>query len=1307
MANSFKKVLSTFVSLVTILWSVGAGALAFPISANAATLNAGDLIKASGPSLYFYANDGKRYVFPNEKTYFSWYNDFSSVKTITDSELAAISLGKNVTIRPGTKLVKITTDPKTYAVTKCGTLHWIESEAIAKALYGDVWATRVVDVPDSFFENYTVGSSVSSNVHPDGQLVTYAGDTYKYVVMNGQKRKIADDAAFNANHWNAINAVSTAIVYAAGNDVVALESDNFWNVSCTTGAPVTGGSVTVALASDTPSGATVPKNAMSVPMIKVILTAGNADALITGLRFHRVGVGSTSDFSNVYLYDQNGTRLTTGRSVNATTNMVEFNSVNLTIPAGSMQTYYIYADFSTPTATGGNHAFELTDAASVVLSGTGTISGSFPVRGNVFIVGTASAGTITIAKGPQPSNPNIGAKDTEISSFKLTASTNDISVKRVTIYQGGTMDNADLTNFALYQGTTKLASAASVDAKGHITLNFDTPYLIANGVTRVFSLRADVAGRAGRTIRTYVEYATDVYAVDNVYNSGAAVDITGLDGDAATTDYIEVTTQGGQLTFAFNGPASANMAKGRLAVQLYKFALTSPDNDLEIRNLRMQLTAITGRLMENVGTPTYAYFRNIKVIDNKTGNTLVGPKELVLTGSVTTQDLVFNETFTIKAGESKDLSLVADLRNGTDATFIDMQYRGVFKAFASGDVKVVNTGENLDLTKIVPNADTNGNAMTVKASSLTVALGSVPTSGTIVKKAANKPVVGITMTAGSQSDITVTNLTLKCQANFTTTGAHSWSVATCAQRIVSLAVFDGDTQVGLAKAPDTTLGTAAISNMNLKVLKGTTKNLTVKATFASAASTTYSDYVSIGLSDGTTSITAQDEDANTIDFTAGGIAAALYGTNATQQMSTTPAVSQKIIASGTITIAADSHPATSIVIGKASNDVWVPFARYKASATYEDMIIDRVRVNNVGGGDNANFVQVAIAAAGTVKGANQLSAGATGDVDVDLTGNEITIPKDGYVNFEIWGKLSDVQASSTHAGATSGLTRTGMAPYLGVISGVTTGQWDAAYAAALNIRTTGAASGERVYFTSGNLNANPQVIRSSKPVVTRLPLTNTVFSAGQPMELYRVQVGANAGGNVALKQIIFNLTKSANVTLANFRLYKGSSEFSPTANYSITDGERPFNLKSVTVPAATTTLKVVVTFNGTNEEQISGSGNIYSLRATLGSSSATGNNVNVSMYQDPAGTTVTRAYLVNSAALTDAGGIAFIASASVFQLDTGSGGGAADGAANKPGTFLWSDNSEGGVHSATTQTSFDWTNDVLVEDLTQSSVVNN
>ena len=71
-----------------IFWVISVALTAFPVKA--ATIQAGDLIKASQAAVYYYGADGKRYVFPNEKTYKTWYSDFSSVKTITDVELAAI-----------------------------------------------------------------------------------------------------------------------------------------------------------------------------------------------------------------------------------------------------------------------------------------------------------------------------------------------------------------------------------------------------------------------------------------------------------------------------------------------------------------------------------------------------------------------------------------------------------------------------------------------------------------------------------------------------------------------------------------------------------------------------------------------------------------------------------------------------------------------------------------------------------------------------------------------------------------------------------------------------------------------------------------------------------------------------------------------------------------------------------------------------------------------------------------------------------------------------------------------------------------
>lgn len=119
------------------------------------------LIRASGKTVYYCGQDGKRYVFPNAKTYASWFSNFSSVKMLGDDVLAQIPIGGNVTYRPGVRLLKIQTDPRVYAVAPDGTLRWITSEALAMKYYGSDWNKKVDDLPDAFFQNYRLGSDIT------------------------------------------------------------------------------------------------------------------------------------------------------------------------------------------------------------------------------------------------------------------------------------------------------------------------------------------------------------------------------------------------------------------------------------------------------------------------------------------------------------------------------------------------------------------------------------------------------------------------------------------------------------------------------------------------------------------------------------------------------------------------------------------------------------------------------------------------------------------------------------------------------------------------------------------------------------------------------------------------------------------------------------------------------------------------------------------------------------------------------------------------------------------------------------------
>jgi plastocyanin len=146
--------------LITLSLLLGSLA-AVPVGAQP-NFQSGDLIKSgANPAVYYFGADGKRYVFPTDRTYFTWYSNFNTVKTVSAGELALIPLGGNVTYRPGVRMIKITTDPKVYAVSKNGILRPIASEAVATALYGSTWNKQIDDVPDAFFTNYRIGEAIN------------------------------------------------------------------------------------------------------------------------------------------------------------------------------------------------------------------------------------------------------------------------------------------------------------------------------------------------------------------------------------------------------------------------------------------------------------------------------------------------------------------------------------------------------------------------------------------------------------------------------------------------------------------------------------------------------------------------------------------------------------------------------------------------------------------------------------------------------------------------------------------------------------------------------------------------------------------------------------------------------------------------------------------------------------------------------------------------------------------------------------------------------------------------------------------
>jgi hypothetical protein len=114
-------------------------------------------------AVYYIDADGRRHAFPNANVYFTWHQNFSDIQVVNPTQLAAIPLGKNVTYKPGVKMIKFLTDPKVYAVDGGGVLRWIVSEEVVKALYGKDWSKMIDDVSDAFYTNYTFGLHITSS----------------------------------------------------------------------------------------------------------------------------------------------------------------------------------------------------------------------------------------------------------------------------------------------------------------------------------------------------------------------------------------------------------------------------------------------------------------------------------------------------------------------------------------------------------------------------------------------------------------------------------------------------------------------------------------------------------------------------------------------------------------------------------------------------------------------------------------------------------------------------------------------------------------------------------------------------------------------------------------------------------------------------------------------------------------------------------------------------------------------------------------------------------------------------------------
>lgn len=974
--KSGKKVFTFAVVLTTIVWSIGIGALALPLTANAVT--SGDLIKGTGTAVYYYGADAKRYVFPYQAAYSSWYGStFTGVTTMTDADLIAIPFGGNVTVEPG-KLAQVVSmdspwmvmDPKVYAVEKGGVLRWVKTADLAVAIFGATWESQIVAIPEALLTNYTIGAEINA-----------AGD------------------------YN----LATQQAVASINEDKGL-----------TGVSGTGG-LSIALASDTPAAASVPKGAADVSFTKVNFTAGAADATITGLKVTRSGLGIDANLSAIKLFVdgvQRGTSQSLG-SVHQATFTLSSNPI--VVSAGTTKAVILAADIAVATAFD-QHILGIALATDITT--TATISGTFPVNGNVMSLVNTSIGTATISGGPL--NPGSSSGDVGIdpaavgfrfSQIRIAAgSVEPLVIDQITAIKNGTAANTDVKNIELYNDTSgaSLGTVTGLNSNGKAVFS-SLNLTVAKGAYVELSIKAEMAGGSGRTIGFDVHDGTSFAGMikGGTFNFGITPTFTSTTAfcDTGVTDYTcqRQTINQGYLTVSKSAlaPATGKVPVGGTGVSLMAFDFTVAGEPINVTS-----TIVTYTTADGSGAAASAKRTSVTnfTLAKADGTILAGPKD-GSTANVTAgaETLTITDGYTLPIGTTV-VYAKANLATTMEATNTIIVSMAVTAITAKGANSGKTTYTTSTGTTVPPATAITGNTMTLQGPVLAITTVATPIAGSMVVNAQDQVFAYLDLDASAGGE----NIRVSAVKVTDTLGGGG-------------TLYTGLNNLELWGDPDNT--DATVVNQRLVTSNSTATNANeVTFTFQTPIVVSKTAISRLTLKADVTTVWDSDggavADTQTFKVNVGGDVTAIGATtgNTATKSVTGLGQAQTLQQSGTLKVekAADMPSAAQIVSSSMANEVM----KYKFTTQYEPVDVTTISLfcsNTAEGGVNCNLGNVAkiyVYADGVLVGnTNGYTLDATGTASVVLDSGTLVIPKDSYKTITLKIDLPDKTQVTTSSGA--------------------------------------------------------------------------------------------------------------------------------------------------------------------------------------------------------------------------------------------------------------------------------------------------
>ncbi len=753
---------------------------------------------------------------------------------------------------------------------------------------------------------------------------------------------------------------------------------------------------------------------------------------------------------------------------------------------------------------------------------------------------------------------------------------------------------------------------------------------ISSNDIKNFRLRIDgvqVASSSTLDANGYITFTPNAVMQTGTRTVQVLADVTGGSGrtvqmslrgayDFTATDSqynVGVTTTG---TFPF-GPSASTVANGSVTVVK---ATDSPSLNL----VACANDAILGRwTLTAYGETTKVETLKVGVDSNGTdadltlrnGRLLVDGSQVGSTtdvaaanGAATGQS--FTTNFYVTPGTPRVVEFRADMYDseGTEEICGTQTFTSVQAALVAGSSNAV---PQTSLTPInVPTAGVNANALTIALGSISLAQTNYPAQ-TVVAPSTNFKIGAWTLSGNSSEAVNINTLTV----GFAGTDAFDPSddlnnvyfKINGVQTSIKGTIADGSS-TSLANTYTVTTNVPLNGSVTVELYADVASG----ATDGDGSADTMIAYLrATGITASSNTTVYADTDSDTDNTDAG----------STGQTMT--------IGSGSITATIDSNsnPSSAIVddSGTVTSGAW-KFAAVTDSYTVTDITMTL--------GSSSAVTTVALKVGGT------------------------TIATKPAATSMTFSGLNIAVAANTNVVMTAELT---MSP-IGVGAGTT----DSSLLTTLTAFTARNSSGTSAAGTESNPAGPTLYAYKAIPTVSYVALPNSDLQAGSNITIAKFSISSNGTGTIAWKQVMLEISKTATPTIASVQLV--NSDTSEVITSVFTFNNETVNATPTVCGADATSCELLVTVGTNADDDVTKPAGNYEIRATIGGSIATTDNVSVKMDRNTTSHT----------------------GANVFTTVSNQGGGASNA---NDASFTWSDESASATGDTGVST---WNDDFLV-----------